>query len=178
MNNQDNQANQLHIDIALIKKDIKTIEKFFERLEDNIDSLSELPKTIALQQQALKNTNERLDHLNEKFITHEKTTLESREALKEQLNDFHKEFKTSVQKQMEEASKIHAEFSHESKTYIRQKVDETHSSIKTISENIEKRLKDFETRLRSLESSKWYLLGAIAVVSILLYKIDLASLFG
>jgi serine/threonine-protein kinase RIO1 len=59
-------------DIALIKRDIKQIEKFFAKVELAMESLQDMSKTAAVQDETLKNTKEHLESLDDLMERHRK----------------------------------------------------------------------------------------------------------
>jgi hypothetical protein len=64
----------------------------------------------------------------------------------------------------------------------RKENDERHARLRTAIENIAKdvgdKLADQETRLRSIENLKWWLLGAIAIGSFVAHNFDLSAIMG
>ena len=56
------EINDLKIDIAIIKKDIKTIERFFNKVDNVVDDISDISKMIAVQQQLIQNFQEKISY--------------------------------------------------------------------------------------------------------------------
>ena len=52
-------------DIALIKSDIKQIQKFFGRVEDSMDVMVELSKNVAVQSEIIENTKKKLEDVEQ-----------------------------------------------------------------------------------------------------------------
>ena len=52
-------------DIALIKSDIKQIQKFFGRVEDSMDVMVELSKNVAVQSEVIENTKKKLEDVEQ-----------------------------------------------------------------------------------------------------------------
>ena len=63
----DQELNDLKVDIAIIKKDIKQIERFFDKVDVIIDDMSEVAKMIAVQQQLISNFDSKLNYTDERL---------------------------------------------------------------------------------------------------------------
>ena len=76
----DNEVNTLKTDIALIQRDVKQIEIVFQKVDNAVSQMSDIHKSLAVQENILEHNEKRLDTLEEKLIKH---TEESTEFQKE-----------------------------------------------------------------------------------------------
>jgi uncharacterized protein Yka (UPF0111/DUF47 family) len=56
-------------DIALIKKDIQSIGKFFDKVDDAVDGMADIAKSLAVQQQIMENFQPKLSLWMKDFRT-------------------------------------------------------------------------------------------------------------
>ena len=63
---------EMKTDIALIKSDIKQINKFFSKVENSIDMMADLSTQVAVQQEIIKNTVDKLEDLDNIVEEHRK----------------------------------------------------------------------------------------------------------
>ena len=153
----DNEVNTLKTDVALIKKDIKQIERVFNKVDDAVGDMSELHKIAAVQEKILENTERRIENLEDSFIKHADEEAIHRKELRETITD------------MREDAQIQRERRHK----------EVLESIKTMNETITKKLDGQDLRIQALENWRWWILGAAAVLVFVLDRYDvLMSLFG
>ena len=61
----DNEVNTLKTDVALIKKDIRQIERVFDKVDGAISDMSELHTIAAVQEAILESAERRLTMLEE-----------------------------------------------------------------------------------------------------------------
>lgn len=146
----DQELNDLKVDIAIIKKDIKQIERFFDKVDHVVDEMTEIAKMIAVQQQLLANFEQKLTYS-------ERAGIEGRMALKEQLDEFKQEFIDDMAGRVEVAHKDHENLAMELKLWNEKRHTQMIASFDKVSDEI-------ESRVRTLEQSKWYALGVIGVV--------------
>lgn len=152
----DNEINSLKTDIALIQKDVKQIERVFTKVDNAVEQMSEILKTIAVQENILENNEKRVSALEETIKKHN-----------EEEEQFRKEF-TQKFEDMKETSQRERERRH------RELLDSIENLNKTMSEKLEKQ----DKRIQSLENWRWYLLGIGVVLLLILNKLPWAIIFG
>jgi hypothetical protein len=94
---QQEENSDIKIDVALIKKDIKQIERFFGKVDSAVDGMADITQSLAVQHQIVKNFQEKLNFFDEKLEVSSRHNLEGRLALKEELDD-HKANRTILRK--------------------------------------------------------------------------------
>ena len=145
--NLSEELNQLKIDIALIKKDIRQIERFFNKVDETVDAMSGIAKDLAVQEQKNVNANQKIKFLDAKIDENTKSQLESRLVLADQLDDTRIEFRDAL-------AKVSS-------------VDE--DGINEVFEKIQ----SLEDRVVDLERARWYGMGVAGTIIFVLGIISL-----
>jgi DNA repair exonuclease SbcCD ATPase subunit len=151
-----NEISSLKTDIALIQKDVKQIERVFTKVDNAVEQMSEILKTIAVQENILEN--------NEKRVTSLEETIKKRNDEEEQ---FRKEFARKLD-DMKETSQKERERHHR----------ELLESIENLNKSVNDKLDNQDKRIRSLENWRWYLLGIGAVLLFIFNKLPWEAFFG
>lgn len=153
----DNEVNTLKTDVALIKKDIKQIERVFDKVDDAIGDMTEIHKIVAVQEKILENTDRRIENLEESFIKHADEEAEYRKELSKTIAD------------MREDAQVQRERRHK----------EVLQSIQNMHTTLSEKLDNQDTRIKALENWRWWILGGMAVLIFILDRYDMfMSLFG
>jgi F0F1-type ATP synthase membrane subunit b/b' len=153
----DNEVNTLKTDVALIKKDIKQIERVFDKVDHAVSDMTGLHKIAAVQETILENAERRIENLEDTFIKHTEEELEYRKELNKTLTDM----KEDAQKQRERRHK------------------EVLESIQNMHKAVSEKLDVQDKRIRALENWRWWILGASAALIFILTRYDaLVSFFG
>lgn len=152
----DNEINNLKTDIALIQKDVKQIERVFKKVDDAVGQMSEIFKTMAVQEMVLENTEKKIQSAEDTFKKHN----EEVEAFRKEMNLKLEDIKDTAQK---ERQARHVELL---------------ASIENLNKNISEKLDKQDKRIQALENWRWYLLGIAAVFLFILNKLPWAVLFG
>ena len=85
-------------DIALIKADLKSMNKFFGRVENSLEMMTELSKNVAVQNEILDNTKEKLEVV-ERLCEDTKRTDELRmNVLSERLEEYRRSSRADHEK--------------------------------------------------------------------------------
>ena len=171
------ELNEVKTDIALIKKDIKQIERFFDKVDAVMSEMTDITKSLAVQQQVIEHFTSKLEDLEEKMEQHKSEDIKRGEVIHQRLDEYRKSSKEDHKRLSEESAKNRAERNKEIMT-----------ELAKLNGNLEKRmtdmadtLEDQEYRLRKIENIKWWLLGAAAAVTFvvqLLIKMDIPSLIS
>lgn len=148
--------NSLETDIALIKRDISQIEKVFKKVDDAISQMSEILKDLAVQGNVLENNEKRLETLEKKIILHAEEEKSMREEFKQEI----KEIKHGND---EDREKRHRE--------ILNKITDMHQDINA-------KLEKQDNRIQTLENWRWYLIGAAAAATLIIFTIPWPAFFG
>lgn len=152
----DNEINSLKTDIALIQKDVKQIERVFQKVDNAVEQMSDIFKTMAVQDMVLENTDKRVSAIEENFKKHN----EEEENFRKELNSKLEDMKDTAQK---ERQARHVELL---------------TSIQKLNDNLSEKLDKQDERIKTLENWRWYILGIGAVIVFILNKIPWALLFG
>lgn len=152
----DNEINNLKTDIALIQKDVKQIERVFKKVDDAVGQMSEIFKTMAIQEMVLENTEKRVYNAEETFKKHN----EEVEAFRKEMNLKLEDIKDTAQK---ERQARHIELL---------------ASIENLNKNLSEKLDKQDERIKALENWRWYILGMGVVLVFILNKLPWALLFG
>lgn len=153
----DNEVNTLKTDVALIKKDIKQIERVFDKVDHAVGDMAELHKIAAVQETILENAERRIENLEDTLIKHAEEETEYRKELNKTLTD------------MKEDAQVQRERRHK----------EVLQSIKDMHTTISGKLDTQDKRIRALENWRWWILGATAALIFVITRYDtIMSFFG
>lgn len=152
----DNEINSLKTDIALIQKDIKQIEQGFKKVDTAVCQISDVLKTMAVQENILENNERRIDSLEENLKRHN----EQEEAFRKEFNRKFEEMKETEQKERERRHR------------------ELLDSIEKLNKNMSEKLDSQDKRIQALEKWRWYVLGIGAVLLFIANKLPWAAFFG
>ena len=152
----DEEVNSLITDIALIKKDIKQIEQTVSKMDQAVGQNAEILKNLAVQENMLKNNEQRVQVLEKKFIQHTQDETE----FHRQLNRHLEEIKDQSQEQREKRHK------------------EVMNSIKEMNRGVNQRLDSQDKRIQSLENWKWYVAGIAIVVVLIFTNVPWSAIFS
>jgi DNA repair ATPase RecN len=152
----ENEINSLKTDIALIQKDVKQIERVFTKVDNAVGQMSEILKTIAVQENILENNEKRVSMLEETIKKH----AEDEEYFRK---EFAKKFDDMKESSQKERERRHRELL---------------ESIENLNKNMSEKLEKQDARIQALENWRWYILGIGAVLLFILNKIPWALLFG
>lgn len=153
----DNEVNTLKTDVALIKKDIKQIERVFVKVDDAVEDMTELHKIAAVQETILENTERRIENLENTFIKQTEEELEFRKELNVTLTNMKEDAQTQRERRHKE---------------VLESIQNMHT---TLSSKLDKQ----DKRIRALENWRWWILGAAAALVFILTKYNsIMSFFG
>ena len=154
-------------DIALIKSDIKQIQKFFTRVEDSMDMMVDLSKNVAVQSEVLEYTKEKLAEV-EKLCEDTRRTDELRLTV---LSDRLEEYRRSSKEDHQKLAEHNANKRHNANKEILDRLD-------SIERSIHQRINEQRKKINNLENWRYYMMGVGAVVVILLARVNWPELFG
>jgi DNA repair ATPase RecN len=151
----DNEISSLKTDVALIQKDIKQIERVFKKVDDAVGQMSEIFKTIAVQEMVLENAEKRIYVVEETFKKHNT----EEEAFRKELNLKLEDMKDTANRDRDRRHR------------------ELLDSIENLNKNVGEKLDKQDKRIQALENWRWYVLGIGLVIVFILNKIPVATLF-
>ena len=154
-------------DIALIKSDIKQIQKFFNRVEDSMDMMAELSKNVAVQNEVLDNTKDKLEVV-EKLCEETKKTDELRMNV---LSDRLEEYRRSSRDDHQRLADHNADKRTANVKEILDRIDRMETAV-------HQRINDQQKKINHLENWRYYMMGIGFVIILLVARINWPSLFG
>jgi|TARA_B110000259_G_scaffold55583_1_gene65462 septal ring factor EnvC (AmiA/AmiB activator) len=159
------ELNPIKTDIALIKNDLKNIERFFDKVDEAMDQMVSLSQDIAVQQKVLETFESKLNNVEHKIDTQSRVAIESRFAFKEELDDHKYRFNQAMTKGMADAQAAHQEHNEKLRTWMEGSRERTLVAITTLTKEFDIKIDEQEKRLRGLENLKYYMLGAVAIAT-------------
>lgn len=151
----DNEINSLKTDVALIQKDVKQIERVFKKVDDAVGQMSEILKTMAVQDMVLENTDKRVFSIEESF----KKNIVEEETFRKELNLKIEDMKETANRDRDRRHR------------------ELLDSIENLNRNMGEKLDKQDKRIQTLENWRWYILGIGLVIIFILNKIPVTTLF-
>lgn len=156
--------NDLKTDIALIKKDVKQIERFFDKVDSVMTEMSDVSKSLAVQQQIIEHFASKLEDIEERMEEHKLEDIKRTDVLHKRLEEYRKS-----------AREDHKRLADESAENRKIRNQEIMAELGKLNGNLEARMDDLkhstedqENRLRRIENLKWWLLGAAAAMTFLI----------
>ena len=159
--------NAMKTDVALIKKDIKQIGRFFDRVDSAVDAMAGIEQALAVQHQIITNFNDKLDTV-ESRVEENKRLDEQRSAV---LGDRMEVYRQSSK---EDHQRIHDQ----NQAHRKERNEEIIKELKHIDGKVDKRLTVIETKLAVVERWKYYMMGISAAIIFIISELDLKSLIG
>ena len=160
------QNNSLQTDVALIKKDIKQIERFFNKFDAALESMTQISQKVAVQGEVLKNTVLKLEDLDERIIEHKKEDIRRINILTEKLEQ------TRLS-----AYDDHNRLAKEQQQNRKERNEEIMAQLAKMNGSLELRLTRLDERIKMLEQWKWYIMGLGAVIVFIATNIKWDGLF-
>jgi len=164
----------LKTDIALIKKDVKQIEKFFDKVDAVMTEMSDMTKSLAVQQQILEHFSSKLEDLEERMEEHKAEDIERTRVLHKRLA----EYRDSSKEDHKRLSDQSAENRKLRNQEIMAELAKLNGNLETRMDDLKRNTEDQETRIRKIENAKWWLIGAAAGLTFvinMLIKMDISS---
>lgn len=171
------ELNQVKTDIALIKKDVKQIERFFDKVDAVMSEMTDITKSLAVQQQIIEHFASKMEDLEEKMEEHKAEDIKRTEVLHKRLEEYRQASKEDHKRLSDESAKNRAERNKE----IMTELGKLNGNLESRMDALKSATEDQEDRLRKIENLKWWLLGAVAAVTFLAQffsKMDLTSIIS
>ena len=145
----------LKTDVAIMKRDISAINNFSAKIDDAIEKMAEVSNSIS------------------KMLIMHDNKLQNHDQLIDGLKMSMSERKSDFEKQVELLHKRISDMKDENHTERQKNQAELLEAIKAIGESV----KGLDDRVSSLEQWKWWLLGAAAVIGLIMSQIPWGSFF-
>lgn len=154
-------------DIALIKSDIKQINRFFGKVDKSIDGMADLSKNIAVQSEVIDYTKEKLE-IVEKLCEETKRVDEVRMNV---LSDRLEEYRRSSREDHQKMADHNAHKRTSTNKEILDKLD-------AMEKGLHQRINEQSKKINVLENWKFYMMGVGGVLLLLVARINWPSLFS
>ena len=161
------ELNAVKTDIALIKKDIKQIGRFFDKVDIAVDAMSDIQKALAVQHQIITNFGDKVDNVESRV---EENRIESMKA-DAVYTDRLEQYRLSSKEDHQRLSDTNMENRRERNAEIME-------ALSKLNGNLDKRISQIENRLASVEKWKWYMMGLSESVIFIITKLDIKSIIG
>ena len=158
---------ELKTDVALIKKDIKLIERYFGRFDSALESMADMSERVAVQGEMLKNCHDKIEDLEEKVEIHKQEDVARGAVMTDRLEQYRISSKEDHQRLSDQNALNRAERNRE-----------IMEALAKLNGSLDQRIKDQENRIKGLENWKYYMMGIGAVVIFIAMRIQWPSLFG
>ena len=149
----DNEVD-IKTDVALIKKDIKQIERFFVKFDSALESMHDMSEKTAVHAEILKNAVTNINDLDKRLANHQTEESNRTKAVHQRLEEYRKS-----------AYDDHRRLSEASTQNREERNKEIMDQLSKMNGKLEIRLTKLDDRIKLLEQWKWYImgLGAVAV---------------
>ena len=157
----------LKTDVALIKKDIKQIERFFDKFDTALEAMTEMSQKVAVQGEILRNTAEKLEDLEARANEIKEEDIKRAEVIHRRLEDHRKSSKED-----------HQLLANETKLDRKQRNDEIMLQLGKMNGALEVRLTRIDDRIKILEQWRWYIMGIGVAVLLVAAEVNWTALVG
>jgi hypothetical protein len=160
-------ATNIDTDIALIKKDIANMNKFFGRVETTIDMMGELTKDVAVRNEILEHTKQKLDDVEKMCDDHRRTDLLALNVMSDRLEEYRRSAREDHQRL--------ADHSGDKRVKATKEITD---HIDIMEKALHARLNETTKKINALENWRYYIMGAGAALMLLLAKLNWPGLFS
>jgi len=158
---------EMKTDIALIKKDVQNIQKFFTKVEASLDMMSELSKKVAVQDEVLKNTIDKLEDVDNMVLEHRQEDLERSRRTFERLEEYRNAAYQDHQRLAD-----HTASKREKHNQLL--IDE----IRAMKKSMDERLDAQDEQIQDLNRWKYYAMGAMGLAMFVMVEMNWQIVFG
>ena len=158
------ELNAVKTDVALIKKDIQQIGRFFDKVDNAVEAMSGIQKALAVQNQIIMNFNDKLEQQAEAIEENKRLDKERSAVLGDRMEVYRKSSK-------EDHQRIHDQ----NQAHRKERNEEIIKELRHIDSKVDKRLTVIETKLAAVERWKYYMMGISAAVIFIISKLDITS---
>jgi len=157
----------LSTDVALIKKDIKQIERFFAKFDTALETMAEVSQKVAVMDAMAENTAEKLEQLEERMAEHKTEDKARAEVLHRRL-----------EAQRISARNDHQMLADDTKVDRKNRNAEIMTQLGKMNGSLEIRLNKIDDKISALESWRWYVMGIGAGLVVLFAEINWSMLIS
>ena len=161
------ELNAVKTDVALIKKDIQQIGRFFDKVDNAVDAMAGIQKALAVQNQIIMNFNDKLEQQAEAIEENKRLDKERSAVLGDRMEVYRKSSK-------EDHQRIHDQ----NQAHRKERNEEIIKELRHIDSKVDKRLTVIETKLAAVERWKYYMMGIYAAIIFIISNLDIASFIG
>jgi len=158
------EINVVKTDVALIKKDIKQIGRFFDKVDNAVDAMAGIQQALAVQHQIITNFNDKLDGVEERVEENKRLDKERSAVLGDRMEVYRRSSK-------EDHQRIHDQ----NQAHRKERNEEIIKELRHIDSKVDKRLTVIETKLAAVERWKYYMMGISAAIIFIIAQLDLKS---
>ena len=160
-------ATNIDTDIALIKKDIANMNKFFGRVETTIDMMGELTKDVAVRNEILEHTKQKLDDVEKMCDDHRRTDLLALNVMSDRLEEYRRSAREDHQRLADHNADKRIKASKE----IIDRIDSMEKALHA-------RMNETTKKINALENWRYYIMGVGGALMLLLAKLNWPGLFS
>lgn len=161
MSDIDQNISGVKTDVALIKKDIKQIEKFFSKYEYILEKSTERDKRVAVQHEILNGVADKIEALDAKIESSKFETAKDLAIVHDRLEQYRSSSRDD-----------HQRLSDNNARHRTERNAEIMEALGKLNGNLDKRISEMEGRVTSLDRWKWYLTGVAAVAIFIISRIE------
>ena len=161
------ELNIVKTDVALIKKDIQQIGRFFDKVDNAVDAMAGIQKALAVQNQIIMNFNDKLEQQAEAIEENKRLDKKRSAVLGDRMETYRKSSK-------EDHQRIHDQ----NQAHRKERNEEIIKELRHIDSKVDKRLTVIETKLAAVERWKYYMMGISAAIIFIISNLDIASFIG
>lgn len=158
---------EMKTDIALIKKDVQNIQRFFAKVETSLDMMTDLSKKVAVQDEILKNTIDKLEDLDKMVQDHRVEDQERSQRMMDRLEEYRSAAYNDHQRLAD-----HTATKREKHNQLL--IDE----IRAMREMMEDKLEEQDEKIEDLNRWKYYAMGAIGLAMFVMVEMNWQVVFG
>lgn len=167
----------LKTDIALIKKDVKQIEKFFDKVDNVMSEMSDITKSLAVQQQILEHFSGKIEEIEQTANEHKQEDIERTKVLHKRLEEYRNSSKDDHKRLADQSARNRAQRNEE----IMEALSKLNGNLEIRMDELKAATEDQESRLQGFEKAKWWLIGVAATVTFMINMaadFDFSNLFS
>jgi hypothetical protein len=158
---------EMKTDIALIKADVKNIQKFFTKVESSLDMLTDLSQKVAVQDEVVKNTVDKLEDLDKMVQDHRLEDQQRSQRMMDRLEEYRAGAYNDHQRLADHtATKREA--------HNRMIIDE----LREMKQMMETKFDEQDEKIQDLQRWKYYAMGAIGVAVFVMVEMNWQIVFG
>jgi len=158
---------EMKTDIALIKKDVQNIQRFFAKVETSLDMMADLSKKVAVQDEVLKNTIDKLEDLDTMVQDHRIEDQERSQRMMDRLEEYRSA-----------AYKDHQRLADHTATKREKHNQLLIDEIRAMRQMMEEKLEEQDEKIEDLNRWKYYAMGAIGLAMFVMVEMNWQIVFG